>query len=490
MPTVVLGWTVNVSQLIGNAITNAITSRGELWGRFFGERRKDIDAECGHPISVSIEDCKKAYQRGDVAKRCVDVYPQETWCDEPEIIEQDDEEETEFEEAWNILQKKFRIFSVLQRADILSGIGRFGIIILGVKDGKLSEELSLADEDTAATERELLYIRPFDESLVTINKVETREDNPRMGQPIEYNVQFADTNSTGMFGATLSLRTLKVHWTRVIHIADNRADSDVLGVPRLECVYNRLLDLKKIVGSSAEMFWKGGFPGIAIEANPVQPGVSVNLDKEATKEEVEDYFNGLSRAFTLVGMTAKSLAPQVADPKSHMETQIRCIAIAMSVPWRILMGVEVGQLAGEQDMKGWNRKLQRRRDDYVGPYIIRPFVERLIAAGVLPPLRDGNELKITWPDLNTPTDDEKATVLEKRTNAMAKYVQADCVMVMPPHQWLTMEAGYTDEQAKAILEEAEGQESLKPEEPEPEVVVAPGMPAGRNGNGKPVGAVK
>ena len=70
--------------------------------------------------------------------------------------------------------------SILARADVLSGIGRFGIILIGVDDGlDLSEPVEgmdmkgnkrLGNENEKI--RNLLFLRPFQESVVSIESVE------------------------------------------------------------------------------------------------------------------------------------------------------------------------------------------------------------------------------------------------------------------------------------------------------------------------------
>ena len=109
------------------------------WLRKLLDPRRDITAECGHPETVEIKDYVDLFDRGDIAKRVVTVYPEESWSESPEIVENETDDETEFERTWKELEDKFKIWSYLQRVDILSGIGRFGILLLGFDDG---EELS------------------------------------------------------------------------------------------------------------------------------------------------------------------------------------------------------------------------------------------------------------------------------------------------------------------------------------------------------------
>jgi len=426
-------------------IINAFTSRVQ-WLQRLMDPRRDIEAECGHPIVVTIEDYKRLFMRGDVANRIVSLVADESWVQRPEVLENEEDEETDFEQAWKELDKSLGVINVMQRGDVLSGIGRFGVILLGFDDG-----LSL-NEPVASGPRRLLYLRPFDESLATVKSLENDITNERYGLPKDYQIQFTDAELLSMSDPaqkTLTTSTT-IHWTRIIHLCDNRFSSDVFGAPRMEKVLNRLLDIRKIAGGSAEMFWKGGFPGLSIEA---APGLEdrVTFDEDATKEQLEAYMNGLQRYLAFVGMQTKSLAPQIADPDPHVKLQLQLIATALGVPWRVLIGSEAAQLASEQDTRAWNKRLHRRRTDYVTPYIIRPLVDRLVEYGVLP---EPEELIVNWPDLNSPSDLDKAAIAEKQTNAIAKYVQSQSDSLIPPFHFFTRILNMEDDEADAIIEDA------------------------------------
>lgn len=431
--------------------STATTLRSLLMRRSLDPRR-DIWDECGYPEVITIQDYKNEFQRGDIAARVISLLPEDSWSQKPDVYETEDPDETEFEKAWEDLDKRKHIVAQMQRADVLSGIGRFGGLLLGLDDGgALETPVPGIEEDGSATKstpqkRELLYLRAFDETALRVETYQTNMANPRFGQPLFYSIQFTDTSLAGAKAAT----SARVHWSRIIHIADNRTDSEIYGAPRLEKVFNRLLDIQKIVGGSGEMFWRGGFPGLSIET-PAGTPEDVEIDEAATKEQMEAYMNGLQRYIATLGLTVKSLAPQIADPKTHIESQIRMIAIAYGIPWRILMGAEVGQLASEQDVKNWNRRLTRRREDYITPFIIAPMVERLISVGVLP---TPSEYFISWPDLDSPSDSDIATVAERRTNALSKYATSGADVLVSPYHFLTKILGLEEDAAVSIIKDS------------------------------------
>lgn len=452
--------TRNLTLNLQDIIRNDVILRSTFLKRWLDPRR-DMDTECGYPQEIRIEDYKKAFERGDLASRVVMLYPEETWCSSPEVLENDDEDLTEFEQEFIQLDATMNIFSYLERVDILSGIGQFGVLLLGISDGKnldqpvagLNDKGELDADAAPSEDMELLYLRAFDQQAVKVKKVETRQSSPRYGLPVLYEITFVNLADGIIDGTTEELSKQEVHWHRLLHVADNRVSSEIYGIPRMKKVFNRLLDLGKIAGSAGEMFWKGGFPGLSLESAVDPEKAAVDLDVESTQEQMEAYMNGLQRYIATVGMQVKNLGTQVADPRPHVEAQVRLIAVAMSVPWRILMGVEVGHLAAEQDIRAWNRRLDRRRTAYVNPFILVPFINRMVAFGILP---KPEALHIVWPDLNTLSDADKATVAEKKTNSLIKYVQGGVHLLVPEFFYLTLILGISDAQAKQVIEAAGG----------------------------------
>jgi len=419
--------------------------------------RRDIDAECGYPTVISIEQYEVMYNREGIAQRVVGLLPQECWSDDPTLVDDDDAEETPFEEAWRLLTANSNIYHYLHRVDELSGIGRFGVLLLGVNDGKsLNEPVDGVGPDgkkagESVKERELLFMRPFSEKYITITAYEVDEQSPRFGLPVMYELQFQDVGSYGSTAVPSSTKG-SVHWTRIIHVADNRKSSEMFGQPRMEPVWNRLYDLRKLYGGSAEMFWNGAFPGLSFEVNPELEDVEVDTD--AIKEQVKAYMNGLQRYLQTQGMTVKSLAVQVADPDKHIMEQLKAIAILISCPWRIFVGTESAHLASDQDQKAWNKRLTRRRTKYLSPLLIRPFVDRLIAMGVMPEPAD-EEYRVDWPDLDVPTEKERMEMVERMVKALAMYIQAGVETLLPPREFLIHVMDFEAELVEEVLKAAE-----------------------------------
>ena len=339
--------------------------------------------------------------------------------------------------------------------------------------------------DTGDQPIELTFIRPYDEPLIQIVQYEASIHSPRFGQPVMYLITLNDPRYPHS-GVGLPLATVRVHWSRVLHIADNCGSSEVFGVPRMQAVWNNLLDLRKLYGGSAEMFWKGAFMGISFETHP-QLGGEVKINQTALRQQIDNYQNTTQRWLALMGMSAKTLAPQVSDPTPFIEVQLAAICIVIGVPVRIFKGSERGELASTQDENTWNKRLMERHNNYLTPKVICPFIDRLIKVGVLP---EPEGYSVVWPELDSMSKTEKAQIASQRTTAMQSYVGGNVSQLIAPMDYLTRELGYDDEAAQSIMDNVE--EHLQDMQDDPEMtpgqMPAPGQPApgGFDKDGNPI----
>lgn len=315
-------------------------------------------------------------------------------------------------------------------------------------------------------ERRLLFIRVFPESLAKISKLEGDINSPRYGQPLCYNITLHDPNQgeygsivssspSSTVGVTARTQEVEVHWTRVIHITDNRGSSEIFGTPRMEPVLNNILGLQKLYCGSPEMYWKGAFFGLSIESHP-DLGVDVQFDEDSVRG-MENYMNGLQRYLNIVGASIKTLAPQVVDPTPMIAVQLQAIAIKLGIPMRKLMGSERGEMASTQDDADWDDEIRERQKGYITPCMVVPLVDRLIHAKVL---TEPQGYSVHWPDLKTQTDTEKANVALTRTQALVQYA-TDATAYMTPLDYLITILKIDEAEAAAIIERAKQEKEIR-----------------------------
>jgi len=427
------------------ALASALVSRAALaekLGQSFGGNRQLYQA-LGYPLSITADEYEGKYARNDISKSIIRAYPNTCWSMPPSVFEDTDPKETPFEKEYNSLVKKLRLYHYLKRADRLSGIGQYGILFLGFNDGR-----PLEDPVESATE--LLYLKPIRQVHAAIHTWEEDTRNERYGKPSSYKISFVRKDNAGLIQGSKGSTTttdVVVHWTRCIHIAEDCEEDDVFGTPRLEAVYNRILDLEKLCGGSAEMFWKGAFQGIGFTLD--EDAELTPQDEDDLEDEMQKYFHGLQRYIRMKNMTAKAFPAEVADPKNHVDVQVSMCSALTGIPKRVLMGTEEAQLAGEQDNNIWLVRNASRQLDFCEPIILRAVIERLIRVGVLP---EPKEIIIQWPPLLRQGAKDQADISKTTAEALKLYVESGSDSLMTPYYFFTEVMKYEDDLATSMIE--------------------------------------
>jgi hypothetical protein len=409
------------------ARANLASRLGQQYG---GDR--DVYQALGYKLILDYDDYFARYSRQDIAKAVIDRPVKATWQGQLELIESEDAQKTPFEQSWYDLNKKLKLRSLLARVDRLTGIGRYGVLLLGLNDVGSNEDFMKPVKDSGV--KKLLYVKPFGESGAKISTYESNPNNQRYGMPLIYDVQVADV-------ASGSSSLIKVHHSRMIHILEDHLESEVLGIPKLEAVFNRLFDLEKLVGGDAEMFWRGARPGYQ---GMIDKDYSMTqTTKDDLKDQIDEYENGLRRILINEGIDLKALAQQIADPSGHVDIQLTMISAVTGIPKRILSGSERGELASTQDTGEWKTYVQSRREDHAEPHIIEPFVGRLIELGILPKPESG-KYTVDWLDLFSISEKERVAIGQQRAEAIRSYTTNPMAEgLVPPSLFLEKCLGFS-----------------------------------------------
>ncbi len=396
---------------------------GQL-GQSFGTDR-DIYTALGYNKSPTYDNYWNRYERQDIAKALIDKPVRACWRQPPELSEGlDDKGLTPFEEAWIALQRQRKLYTHMSRADRLGGIGRWSVLYLGFDDADNGQPIKPVERA-----KTLLYVTPYSEANAVINSfVEDRAD-PRYGLPLLYDITFASSENTSTLSST-------VHRSRVIHVAEDALGNDWEGTPQLKAVYNRLEDLERVAGSSAEGYWRGAFPGLGFSK---QDGATFTAQTEAAlTTEIESYLHGFQRYLRLKGIDIQELSVQVADPSNHVSVLIDLIAASKGIPKRILMGSERGELASTQDAVAWNQRTEERQLEHCEAVIMRPLVNRLVEVKVLPepkawdPAKGDSGYTVNWPDLMLPSDQDVANHAKTVAETMKLWLDSGADTIIPP----------------------------------------------------------
>ena len=448
----------DVKRLRRFQVLSELISRSQLLSRVGKQfdNSRDIYEALGYLTSPSFLDYKERYIRQDIAKRINNAPVAATWRDRFRIVENADVE-TEFERDWKSLVKRLKLISVFSRLDRLVGFGEYAILLCGYSDVKSSADF--ANPVQLSSSDDLLYVQPYSIDNCTIDRYVEDIQDARYGLPRLYRVNMS------AFGVTMQTEVL-VHHDRVIHVAEDLLENSVKGQPRLQVVLNRLFDLEKIVGGSAEMFWRGARPGYAVIADAdtdMEGAAAEGTLADAFQDELDEFEHNLRRWLRLQGAKVQALAPQIENPKDHVDVQLQMISAATGIPKRILVGSERGELSSQQDEKAWKERIEERRVDYAEDQIIRPFIDKQIKYGILSPLVK-EEYEVQWPSLWEQGEKEKAEVGRIRTEALARYSDSiSASSIVSPSFYLQEFLGLSVEEI-AVLEEKFGNDVLEEEE--------------------------
>lgn len=426
-------------------VLSALLARTQLFYRL-GQQydgNRDVYQALGYPQTLSFQDYWGKYERHDIAKAIINRPVQATWRGDIQVVETNDQEETTFEKAWKDLWMSLQLKSKFVRLDKLASMGKFGILLLGLND--VTSPQSWANPVRTGT-RKLLYVRPLSEGSVRIQTYGTNTSNERYGMPVLYDVTLSNPDGT-------QAQQIKVHYSRVIHVSGEMLESEVDGVPVLQAVYNRLIDLEKLVGASAEMFWRGARPGFQGKVNP--DFTLTQEMKDDLKTQWDEYEHNMRRIMVNEGVEFAPFAMQVADPRWHVDVQLQMISAVTGIPKRILVGSERGELASTEDKSSWLELIQTRQRDYVEGQILRPFIQRCQQYNILP---ESDTYHVIWPDLFSPSEKERADIGGVRAGALQSYMNNPAAeIVIPPEVFVEFFLGLDPDQieyVKSMLSES------------------------------------
>jgi hypothetical protein len=375
-------------------------SRFARWaGKTFGGDR-DVYTSLGYKERLEIQDYRLQYERGGIAATIIEAKPHATWRGFGDVIETDDPEKvTTFEAAWVELNQRLNVWPTFMHADVLAGLGRYSVIFLGAP-GELTQPL------TSLRSQDLVQLHTFaeDDAVIHNEDLEWNTASARFAMANFYRIKRLSKDGRN---------DLKVHWSRCIHVrSEGVPDGILFGPPRLRAVWNYLDDLVKVVGGGAESFWVRANQGYVFNLDPT--ATVTEPQKKEMGDQLDEFVHGMRRMLRLKGVEAKTLGSDVADFSQPVTSIVSLISSVTGIPQRILLGSERGQMASEQDRENWADRIDDRRDQYAHPFIVKPFINHLVALGTLV---KPAEFKTAWPDQESLTEGEKADLIVKMTKA-------------------------------------------------------------------------
>lgn len=429
-------------------MASALVSRANL-AMSLGQQQyggdRDIYQALGYPLTIQFSDYAARYTRQDIAKAVIDRPAKATWEGELNIQEPTTAEDTALETEWVSLRKTFKLQNIFNRVDRLAGIGCYSVLLFGLDDVKKKEDWS---KPVTKGARKILYLKPFGEGSAKIAEYVKNTSDPRYGYPLFYDIKITDPSNSATSGTS---ETIKVHYSRVLHVVDDILESDIIGIPKLEAIFNRLIDLEKLVGGDAEMFWRGARPGY--QGIVDKDYMMTTEARESLKDQIDEFEHNLRRLLVNEGVEYKSLAQQIAEPGNHVDIQIQMISAVTGIPKRILVGSERGELSSGQDADEWKTFVQNRRTDHAETHIVKPFIDFCIEYGILSGPSEEDSYEIVWSDLFATSEKERVDVGRARSEALRNYATTPLAeAIVPPTAFMEFFLGLKPSQIDLIKE--------------------------------------
>lgn len=398
---------------------NGNTKRTKLWDEF------------GYPDQVGFEQYYRAYERNAVAHAAVHKLLDSCWVDNPTIIDGPEEKEalktTEWEAKATKLLKKH--WPKIKDADRRNLVGRYSGLLIQFKDGRDWHQPVDRSIVRVLKEASIVRLIPAWESQIKPGNFDTDTMSETYGQPVNYNFNEQPVGDDGTYGP---VRSITVHPDRVIILSEGAEDENMLsGVPLLRAGYNKLLDLEKVSGGSAEGFLKNASRqlGIAFDKDTDMQTLQTQAEKagfkdvgEALNDKLARMNRGTDAAMVMQAGVPSVLSVAAADPAPTWTVTANEFAASIQCPFTIQFGQQTGRLASDEDKTDWAKRCNGRRWGFQSA-VVTLVLERFWTMGAIEP-PDSGEVTLAWSDLLAPSEKEKIANMQAMADVAQKTQQA------------------------------------------------------------------
>ena len=413
----------------------------------------------GYQHNLSFWDYYNMYRRNGFANSVVNLAVDETWQDIPRVTDDPKSTEpTEWEKSFNEFATETGLWSAMKGLDERQRVGRWGGVYLEIRDGKDASERPERLSSEYAVPEQLYKIKPLYESQLEPLDFETDPKSVAYGEPKNWQVK---ENNTGDRNED-SGRSLIAHPDRIITWAEGADDGSIYGVSSLKAVFNALINAEKVVGAGGEGMWKNarGSQFISIDKDANLSGFQSMLGATSPEqmmdrfnEMIEDHNKGFDNSLITQGMTRETISADLPDPEPFLRTSLAEIAAGTKYPLTIMIGMQTGRLASDEDQKQMAKMIKSRREWFVN-LSIRKTISRFIKLGFIDYPEGGYEIE--WPDLFAPGLSEKIENFSKIADANEKLRRGGAAPLTT--EQMMMISGLDDDGKIKIETEAESED--------------------------------
>lgn len=361
---------------------------GRMFPGFFPEAKHNHYRDFGFPETLSFDQLYRMYQRNGVAAAGVEKTAFKTWQDTPYLLEQerDGSETSEAKETplERDLRKRFaslRFWSRLAAADRMAMVGGYAGVILRLKDGLgFDQPVGRVPGGLEG----IHSVEPVWAGQLTVAEYDTAQTSETYGEVKAY--QFTESAVAG--NANQAKRQFRIHPDRVIIWSE---DGTINGSSILEPGFNDLMTMEKVSGAGGEGFWKNAKSAPVLEIDKDAKiaemarmmGVPVEEIADRMNDQVEDWQKGFDKLLMIQGIQAKTLSVTLPSPEHFFGIALQAFAASINMPVKILVGMQTGERASQEDAQEWATTCMSRRANIVHPNVME-LVQRLVRFGILP----------------------------------------------------------------------------------------------------------
>ncbi len=386
---------------------------------FFAEAKHDHYRDFGYPTTLEFKQFYAMYCRNGLARAAVNKTVAKTWQDEPFLLEKErdgsqggEDDETPLEKEIRTRFSALRLWQKLAESDRRGLVGRYGGAILRFADGKPFEQP--VDRVPGGLDG-LVEVIPAWEGQLQVSQWDTDQRSPSYGQPTMFRFNEADVS-----GESKQPRQFSLHPDRVVIWSQ---DGTVNCGSFLEPGYNDLMTIEKIIGAGGEGFWKNAKSAPVLEVDKDAKvaemakamGVPITELADKMNEQVADWQKGFDQLLMVQGMQAKTLGVTLPSPEHFFGVAVQSFSASISMPTKILVGMQTGERASTEDAEEWAQTNMSRRNDIVIPNTMT-LVERLVRVGILPE----KDWFLDWTDLTETSMAEKIDRAGKMADVNSK----------------------------------------------------------------------
>jgi hypothetical protein len=333
----------------------------------FGFRGAGATWQAAFGMQLSEQDLLFSVRREPVANRIVFQVAHDVFDNWFEVEEASDKPDPGFNDAVQHALDLLKAKSVFTQAAVYERLFGWAIIAMTIVD--YGEDPSKPVESP----REIRELLPYSSLQFTVqtSDEESRKDSSRFGLPVLYTVRQGAASGKGGL-------QMKVHFSRVIHLATRLLDHAYKGMSVLEPVYDDLTVLRNIRwGMGQTLFRYGsGFPDVTVEGAKKKDLDDLEASQEFRSLQARTYFLHSEKTT----LDFKGLAGRALNPEPYYLPIMENISAGSGVPLAILRGAQAGQLTGSEVNEREYFKLISDAQSRYEP-AVRELIDRLIETG-------------------------------------------------------------------------------------------------------------